>query len=81
MARNDKLIAKLKAAKTMTWADLVKALTVLGYQPVEGNGSRVKFDNGNPAQLINLHRPHPDNEVKAYALRQVRGKLKDWGYL
>ncbi|MEM6250483.1 hypothetical protein AAGS29_17930 [Shewanella sp. VAX-SP0-0CM-1] len=34
-----------------------------------------------PKELINLHKPHPKNELKAYALRQVRDKLTEWGKL
>lgn len=81
MTKTDKQLAKLKTAKILAWADLVKALNALGYRKIEGDGSRVKFDNGNPSQIINLHKPHPDKELKAYALRQVREKLIMWGLL
>ncbi|WML89080.1 type II toxin-antitoxin system HicA family toxin [Thiothrix lacustris] len=53
----------------------------LGYTQEEGDGSRVKFDNGNATDLINLHKPHPGNEVKAYVIRQVREKLTTGGML
>ncbi|QDF68680.1 type II toxin-antitoxin system HicA family toxin (plasmid) [Shewanella sp. SNU WT4] len=81
MTKTDKLLAKLKSSKTLTWHELAGALKMLGYQQVEGDGSRVKFDNGIPKELINLHKPHPRNELKAYALRQVRDKLTEWGKL
>jgi hypothetical protein len=47
----------------------------------QGDGSRVKFDNGNPDDLINLHKPHPNKEMKAYALRQVLAKLNNAGLI
>ena len=81
MTKTEKQITKLKTAKVLAWADLVKALSALGYRKIEGDGSRVKFDNGTPSQIINLHKPHPDKEIKAYALRQVREKLIMWGIL
>lgn len=81
MTKNGKQLIKLKTAKVLTWNDLVKALKVLGYCQIQGDGSRVKFDNGQPSQLINLHKPHPDKELKAYALRQVRDKLIEWELL
>lgn len=81
MTKNEKQLAKLKVAKTLSWDDLAKALKVLGYRQIDGDGSRVKFDNGKASQLINLHKPHPDKELKAYALRQVKGKLLEWGLL
>lgn len=80
MSKNDKLIERFKNAKTgFTWNELVKLLSALGYEKREGSGSRVKFDNGNPSELINLHKPHPGNELKSYALKQVQEKLKTWG--
>ncbi len=81
MTKSDKQLTKLKTAKVLAWNDLVKALKALGYQQIQGDGSRVKFDNGQPSQLINLHKPHPDKELKAYALRQVREKLIEWELL
>ncbi|WP_415776374.1 hypothetical protein ACMYQ1_10440 [Shewanella oncorhynchi] len=51
MTKTDKLLAKLKSSKTLTWNELAGALKVLGYQQVEGDGSRVKFDNGIPKEL------------------------------
>lgn len=81
MSKNDKLLTKFKTAKSIAWAELVKVLTILGYSQVEGSGSRVKFDNKDPKQLINLHEPHPEKELKTYALKQVREKLKEWGTL
>ena len=77
MAKQDKLKSKLlDHRRTFTWQELSSLLKILGYQEIQGNGSRVKFDNGNPDDLINLHRPHPGNEIKQYAIRQVIEKLK-----
>jgi len=53
-------------------------LESLGYHQQQGSGSRVKFDNGNPDQKINLHKPHPGNGVKIYVIRELRKKLKEW---
>lgn len=77
MSKKDKLIQKLNNHNAAwVWKDLVSLLTHLGYEQIEGSGSRVKFDNGNAEDLINLHKPHPGNEVKAYVIRQVREKLE-----
>ncbi|MDP6969374.1 MAG: type II toxin-antitoxin system HicA family toxin [Gammaproteobacteria bacterium] len=81
MTKTDKQLNKLKTAKVLAWPELVKALKTLGYRQIQGDGARVKFDNGQPNQLINLHKPHPDKELRAYALRQVREKLTEWGLL
>ena len=80
MSRQEKLLAKLlNRQASFSWPDLVTLLVGLGYRQIEGVGSRVKFDNGDPQAMINLHKPHPDNELKAYVKRQVIEHLKAGG--
>ena len=82
MTKHEKLIAKLlNPYAALTWQELTALLSGLGYHPMEGSGSRVKFDNGNPEAGISLHRPHPGNEIKAYVRRQVIEHLKTGGLL
>lgn len=82
MGKLDKLLEKLRNPDaTWTWDELCLLLKKLGYTQEDGTGSRVKFDNGNPADLINLHRPHPGNEVKAYVIRQIRDQFENRGIL
>jgi predicted RNA binding protein YcfA (HicA-like mRNA interferase family) len=82
MSKLDILIEKLKICNnSFKWTELVSLLTALGYVQIQGDGSRVKFDNGNPDDLINLHKPHPNKEMKAYALRQVLAKLNNAGLI
>jgi len=77
MSKNEKLLAKLlNEQASFTWQELVTLLSWLGYRQLEGTGSRVKFDNGDPQALINLHRPHPGNELKTYVRRQIIEHLK-----
>ncbi|MEB6589795.1 type II toxin-antitoxin system HicA family toxin [Pseudomonas asiatica] len=82
MSRQEKLLAKLLNKQTgFTWPELVTLLRGLGYRQIEGDGSRVKFDNGTPQAMINLHKPHPGNELKAYVKRQVIEHLKAGGLI
>ena len=82
MSKNEKLLAKLlNEQASFTWPELVTLLRRLGYRPLEGAGSRVKFDNGDPRALINLHKPHPGNELKAYVRRQIIDHLKAGGLI
>ena len=81
MSKKQKLITKFLTASTFKWSELTTMLKLLGYREIQGDGSRIKFDNGDPAQLLNLHKPHPGNEMKAYAVRQVRDKLKNGGLI
>ena len=81
MSKKEKLIQKLLLARTFKFSELVTLLIMLGYTEIQGDGSRVKFDNGKPEDLINLHKPHPGNEMKAYAVKQVKEKLQRGGLI
>lgn len=81
MTKNDKSLNKLRTAKTLTWRDVTKAMSLLGFVKVEAAGSRVLFENGIEGDEILLHKPHPQNELKAYALKQLRESLKERGFL
>ena len=77
MSKNEKLLAKLLNEQTLfTWPELVTLSRRLGYTQIEGAGSRVKFDIGNPSAMITLHRPHPGNELKHYIRRQIIEHLR-----
>lgn len=80
MSQQEKLIAKFKAANgVFKWSDLVSLLKGLGFEQYEGAGSRVSFQNG--SIIIKLHKPHPQKEVKAYAVRQVKEVLISEGLI
>ncbi len=82
MSKNEKLLAKLTNAQaSFTWPELVTLLRRLGYRQSEDAGRRVKFDNGDPRAQINLHKPHPGNELKAYVRRQIIDHLKAGGLI
>lgn len=74
MSKQEKLLAAFIAAKRdYKWLDLVAVLKSLGFEQIEAEGSRVDFVRGELA--IHLHKPHPQKEVKAYALKQVKELL------
>ena len=80
MSQNDKLIERFKTIPSdFTFSELEKLLTNLGYEKYnkgKTSGSRVIFKDikGHP---IMLHKPHPGNIVKQYALRQVLEELQN----
>lgn len=84
MSSKDKLIARfLLLPSDFTFDELERLLKVLGYTKSnkgKTSGSRVIFKDkeGHP---IMLHKPHPGNIVKTYALRQVLEELQSKGYL
>ncbi|NVZ99429.1 type II toxin-antitoxin system HicA family toxin [Pseudomonas gingeri] len=82
MSRNEKLLAKLlNPWMVFTWPELVTLLGHFGYRRLEGSGSRVKFDNGDPLAAISLHKPHPGNELRTYIRRQVIDHLRSGGLI
>ncbi|HGG59999.1 MAG TPA: type II toxin-antitoxin system HicA family toxin [Gammaproteobacteria bacterium] len=80
MSKTDKLLIKLEnASNSFTWSDLAALLKTLGFEQIEGSGSRVRFMKGD--LQIRLHKPHPQKELKAYAVKQIREILKSEGLL
>lgn len=84
MSSKDKLIARFLALPSdFTFDELERLLKLLGYTKSnkgKTSGSRVLFKDkdGHP---IMLHKPHPGNIVKHYALCQVLEELQSKGYL
>ena len=79
MRTKEKLIERLKVLPAdFTFAEVYRLLTLLGYLPSnkgKSSGSRVSF--ASPGKIpIMLHRPHPQKELKAYALKQLLEELK-----
>lgn len=84
MGTKEKLIERFRRLPSdFTFDELERLLIILGYERSnkgKTSGSRVIFKDsqGHP---IMLHKPHPDNIVKAYALRQVCEELIAKGYI
>lgn len=84
MSQLEKLVSRLLTVpKDFTWDELVKLLAFFGYEEITGGktgGSRRKFVDGHK-NIIALHKPHPSNIVKQYAIREVITHLKEKGHL
>jgi hypothetical protein len=71
MTRDAKLRARVKSRPSdLKWDELARFLRSLGYEEAQGAGSRRKF-RGEGLPAINLHRPHPGNIVKQWAVNAV----------
>ncbi|WP_025673880.1 type II toxin-antitoxin system HicA family toxin [Salinivibrio socompensis] len=76
MTKAEKLLQKLKSIPNdFTWNELKSVLERLEFEEVQGSGSRVKFIRRHDGRIINLHKPHPGNIMKKYALRIVIAEL------
>ncbi len=79
MSRKEKLISRfLQRPKDFTWDELTSLLKHIGYREVvlgKTGGSRRRFVHPSAA-TITLHKPHPQNILKQYAIDQVLDVLK-----
>ena len=79
MSKIDKQIERLKSKpKDFTFNELKYLLNNLGYN--ENNkgktsGSRIKFEKDGVAE-IDIHKPHPNNILKPYQIKDIIEKLK-----
>lgn len=82
MSKQNKLLARfLSIPADLTWDELVRILSYYGYEEYSKGktaGSRKKFADSHK-QVILLHKPHPANIVKKYAVKQVIEHLKEQG--
>ena len=79
MNRVDKFLLRFKSElNDFTWQEMERLLSQLGFQKSVGGktgGSRCLFVH-ETAGIISLHKPHPDNILKLYVLREVKAKLE-----
>ena len=84
MSKKSKLVERvLSIPSDLTWEELVKFLSVYGYNelnPGKTGGSRRKFANDKKEIISNLHKPHPRNIVKEYAIKDAIAFLKEKGH-
>jgi len=74
MSKKEKLIFKLlQRPKDFTWNELTSLLKTLGYKEVKtgkSGGSRRRFVHDSAA-TVSLHKPHPQNTLRRYAIDQI----------
>lgn len=79
MGTKDKLIKRFKTVPSdFSFDELERLLAIYGYTRYnkgKTSGSRVVFKN-NKRTPIMVHKPHPGNIVKTYALKQILEELK-----
>ena len=66
-----------------TFDEMQRLLEGFGYEKCnkgKTSGSRIIFKNGDKRPIM-LHKPHPGNIVKGYAMKQVYNDLKEAGLI
>lgn len=80
MSKFAKLQQKLaKIPADLTWDELVTVLHGFGFKEISDTASSARSFVSEGRKIF-LHKPHPGNVVKRYALREVVAKLKDFGF-
>lgn len=80
----DRKLRLQKLPKDYTFEEARTLLISLGFlEMTKGrtSGSRIKFYRPVDGKMINLHRPHPEKEMKSYAVKQLREFLLEIGEL
>jgi len=84
MGAIEKLKQDLKGRpRSFTWGDMRRVLLSVGYSECTGgktSGSRIRFTHPVAAPIV-LHKPHPGNEMKHYAIKLVADMLEAEGLL
>ena len=84
MGTKDKLIERFKRLPSdFTFDEMERLLAIFGYEKSDKgrtSGSRVIFKNRDGRPIM-LHKPHPGNIVKRYAMKQVLDDLIESGLL
>ena len=79
MSTKDKLIERFKRQpKDFTWQELVRLFGIFGFEidnKGKTSGSRTLFVRDNDE--IEVHKPHPSNIIKEYAMKNVLKFLID----
>ena len=78
MGTKEKLVERLKSRPSdFTFDEVSRLLTMFGYVPSNKgrtSGSRMSFTSPGKTPIM-LHRPHPQKELKAYAIKQLLEEL------
>ena len=61
----------------LEWRAVASLIKALGGEIMYGDGSRVRIDL--KGESLNIHSPHPQKELKRYAVRLIRELLSRTG--
>lgn len=64
--------------KNIKWSDVEKLIKAMNGSIEQRNGSRVRIVMMDVS--LNIHTPHPGNELKPYQVRALRKLLIETGY-
>ncbi len=84
MGTKEKLIERFKRQPNdFTFDELERLLAIFGYtrsNKGKTSGSRIIFSDHEKRPIM-IHKPHPGNILKGYAMKQVLEELKKAGHI
>lgn len=84
MSKHEKTLAKMCRKPVpcdIKWKDLTAALEYLGYELINGGGSRRKFYHRGIDRMISCHEPHPQPDVDRGCVSDIVEHLRANGLL
>ncbi|MFN3235282.1 MAG: type II toxin-antitoxin system HicA family toxin [Gammaproteobacteria bacterium] len=82
MSKINKLIQRIRSQPAdFEWRELVVLMRHLGFDEVQGDGSRVKYYHEDYDCMISLHKPDPSKVLKKYMIKRVVETLSRVGVL
>lgn len=85
MSRREKICARfLTLPNDFTFQELEILMNFCGYKldnPGKTSGSAVRFINKKNGNIIRLHKPHPQKELKRYIMLDIKEKLESEGLI
>ena len=83
MSKLEKAIERIKRVPNdYTYRELKQLLEQLGFMEFnkgKTSGSRVRFYRKSDMRIINIHKPHPGDELSIGAVRDIVKHLKELG--
>ena len=84
MVTKEKLVERFKGLPTdFTFQEVERLLKQFEYERWDKgktSGARVIFSNAGHRPIM-LHKPHPENTMKVYAMKQLLNDLVEAGYI
>lgn len=82
MSKSQKLLERfLSKPADFTWDELRTLLAFFNFSEVTQKGGSYRSFMDPKGRKIMLHKPHPENTLKRYALKDVKEKLEDFGLI
>lgn len=84
MSKHQKALERLCSTpipSDIKWQELQSLLEHLGYEILQGSGSRRKFFHRDKNAFISCHKPHPSPNVDKGCIADVKEHLKANGFI